>query len=65
MSKTWNNFLHEVEQFNYLGCVITNDSECVTELKAKIDLDKNCFVQKEKVDNLKTECFTMFPQKDY
>jgi hypothetical protein len=43
--------LGNVEHFNYLGSVITNDAKCIREIKSRIGLAKAAFSRKKSLTN--------------
>jgi hypothetical protein len=46
--------LENVEYFNYLGSMITNDARCTHEIKSRIAMAKAAFSKKKKTKNLFT-----------
>src|SRR6218665_1154031 len=41
--------LEQVEQFSYLGALITSDGRCETEIKTRIGMAKNAFNQRKEL----------------
>jgi hypothetical protein len=39
--------MENVEEFNYLGSMITNDARCTREIKARIDIARAAFNKKK------------------
>jgi len=44
-----NNLVEQVQQFKYLGSMITNDCKCSTEIRQTISMAKRAFTQKRQL----------------